>query len=110
MPEHVGRMTDADLAELAEAAADRAIGKVFKRLRIKIDDDDALDAFVDNQRFLTELRAGKTRFVAEVKNTGFDLLKQTARYLFLVGLVALGAAAGIHFQAPGLTPAIMGKP
>ena len=111
MPEqHGGRLTDVDLVELAEAAAEKAVAKVFKRLRIKIDDDDSMDAFIDNQRFVSDLRKGSGRVKAEVKSVGLDLAKQVLRYLLLAGLVGIGATLGLHFQAPALPTTIIGKP
>ena len=111
MPEqHGGRFADVDLSELAEAAAEKAVAKVFKRLRIKIDDDDSMDAFVDNQRFLTDLRAGTGRVKDGVKSAGLDVIKQVTRYALLIGLVALGASVGVHFQTPTLPTALIGKP
>ena len=112
MPEHTagGGSDPARVREIAEAAAEKAVEKVFRQLRIRLDDESSVDEFIDNQRFVRQLRASRGALVAEVRSTGLDVLKQAVRYVLVACILGLGAGLGVHFgsQLPAITPPVLG--
>ena len=98
-PHGGGGVSDARLGELADQAAKKAVGEVFRLLRIRIDQDDSVNAFVDNMRFLTELRLGRAQAKAEIRSGGVGLLKWLAQWAAIATLMGIATALGIHSQS-----------
>ena len=105
MPESHGNggVSDARLGELADTAAKKAVGEVFRVLRIRIDEDESVNAFIDNQRYLTELRANRTQTRAEIRSGGVGLAKWIVQWVAIAALLGLFTALGIHSQS-GVMP------
>ena len=115
MPETHGGVSDARLIELADTAAKKAVGEVFRQLRIRVDEETSIDAFIDNQRFLTELRLGRAQTKAELRSSGVGMAKWLAQWIAVAALLGLFTALGIHSQSGvmpqlPLPPGLGGRP
>ncbi len=109
MPEDNRGLGDGRLEQLAEAAAEKAVIKTLRKLRIRADDDDDVDGFIDTIKFAGELRvkrdeivaalafvadvkAGRAKLGAEVRSTAVSLFRQTLAWGLAAALGALGFA------------------
>ena len=102
-PHGNGGVSDARLIELADTAAKKAVSETFRQLRIRVDEESSIDAFIDNQRFLTELRLGRAQTKAEIRSGGVGLAKWVVQWVAIAALLGLFTALGIHSQS-GVMP------
>ena len=77
-------MTDAEIREIAEAAADAAVSKVLLRLGIDPEDPNALPERKADFEYLHRLRAGSDLF----KKTGVSTLASVLTTFIIGALVA----------------------
>jgi hypothetical protein len=85
MSEEAKVFTEAQVMNIAEDAANRAVANLFAKLDIDTDDKESMRRFRDNLNFLDEQREGSI------------ILKQTLKKsaIYLAGSAALG---GIYFM------------